>query len=658
MAQVSSYFATMGIEVDKRSFAEVDKYFDRLEQKLARIGKTSNAFAVNLKFNIDTARAKTTIQRDLNTISRGLTLRLNNFQINNKALRNLLNQSMNNRAGNARIRLNAALSATSLTNMRAQVLAALNNLVISPQINPRINQRAINNANAANPRSGGGGRSSTAQAGLFGLNGLPKAAAIGGGLYLAGRGFMKLAEATQMQASRDVAAKGLFQNATMPDGSTRDVYDNSNKWFRNYTNRVGLDRNELTPSYQGFMAASMPTLGYEKSQRVFEAFSSFGTVRGATGDSMKRGLVAVQQMASKGTVNAEELKQQLGDAQGFGEAQILFAQAWQMMKNKTNNPTDSRLLKGSKATAELQDAMKKNKLIASEILPIVSDLMLAKARPALEEASKTGTANQNRFNNAKTDFFANFAKGGGDAGMSNIWKALADLTQRAADNAEMLGANFRIATAYARVFMAELGELTDWLSGDAKEGNIFTKTFTPEMNEQVKMIKDNILGLFDAFTQLDLSGKTTGMKEFMQFSLNAVQALTAFAMQLVSIAKLDWQGMKFYGAQATGGLLGIVNQDWQKQWMTNNPAIMNGPGVPANNPAAASTAPLSNYGYTPPRGNTNTQVVVNNAVTITDKSQLSGVVDQLSQKALAENLSNGLQFVAPMDKAAFPNSGQ
>jgi len=653
MPAVSSYFATMGIEVDKRSFAEVDKYFDRLEQKLLRVGKSSNAFSVSLKFKIDTAASRLSIQRDLNAISRGLTLKLNSFQINNKALRNLLNQSMSNRTGNARIRLNASLSAASLAGMRAQVLGALNNLVINPQINPRINPRGANNL--ANQAAAASQRNNAANNGMFGGFGM-RSLLPAAGLYAAGRGFMHIAENTQLRATRDVAARGLFENATMPDGSTRNVYDDSEKWFRAYTNRVGLDRNAITPSYQGFMASSMPTLGYEQSQKVFEAFSSFGTVRGATGDSMKRALVAVQQMASKGTINAEELKQQLGDAQGFGESQILFAQAYQMMKNKTNNPLDPRLLKGSKATAELGKAMKDNKLISSEMLPIVAQLMLAKAAPAIGAASQTGTANQNRFANARDDFYKNFAKGGGDAGMSNIWKALADLTQRAADNAETLGANFRVATAYVRLFMVDVNELVDFLNGASKEDNLFNKMFGPDMANQVKMIRENISALIDSFSLLDLSGKTVGMKEFMQFSLNAVQALTAFANQLVAIARMDWQAFKFYGNQATGAMIGVVNPDWQKSFLANNPAIAAGPGMPANTPAAA-TAPQSNYGYAPSKTQTNS-VVVNNAVTITDASKLGTTVDQLSQKTLADNMNAGLQFMTTMDKSAFPNSGQ
>jgi hypothetical protein len=647
MAQVSSYFATMGIEIDKRSFAEVDKYFDRLEQKLARVGKTSNAFAVNLKFNVDTTRARFTIQRDLNAISRGLTLKLNSFSINNHALRNLLNQSMSNRAGNARIKLNVALSSTSLTNMRAQVLSALNSLVITPQINPRINSRG---GNAAGSQFAGGGRSGGRDSG-FGVSNLMRWGLPLAGLYGAGRGFMNFAEATQLQATRDVASRGLFQNATMPDGSTRDVYDNSERWFRGYTNKVGLDRNALTPSYQGFMAASMPTMGYEKSQKVFEAFSSFGTVRGATGDSMKRALVAVQQMASKGTVNAEELKQQLGDAQGFGESQILFAQAYQMMKNKTNNPLDPRLLKGNKATSELGDAMKKNKLISNELLPIVSELMLAKARPALEAASQTGTSNQNRFNNARTTFFENFAKGGGDQGMSNVWKMLADLTQTAADNAEMLGANFRVGTAYVRIFLGQVTDLVEYLSGDAKEGNVFTKIFTPEMAEQIKIIGDNLSAAIAPLNSLDMSNSTSQLKDFLQVAINTVQTLTSLSLMVRSMYTLDGKGFLEGGKRALVGMSGFVNEGLQ----TNlRQALLPSTNIPTNTPQAA-TGPLANYGAAGGTKNSTNSIIINNQVIVSDKNQLGATIDQVNQASMASNLQ---PFLTTMDKAAFPNSGQ
>jgi len=654
MTQVSSYFASMGIEVDKRSFAEVDKYFDRLESKLQKIGKTSNAFAIPIKFKIDTAATRLSIQRDLNTISRGLNVKLNSFTLNHKALKNLLDQTTSTRSGLSRMKLNASLSSASLAGMRVQVQQALSNMVISPVINPRVRSgRGMGTAGAAYGPAGGygGGRG---KGGGWGLPIIPGPLLAGSAAAYAAMRAMKAVAGVglgaQTQATRDVAARGIFEQATMPDGSTRNVYENSSQWFRAYTNRVGLDRNALTPSFQGFMAASMPTLGYESSRKVFEAFSSFGTVRGASGESMQRALVAVQQMASKGTVNAEELKQQLGDAQGFGEAQILFAQAYQMMKNKTNNPLDPRLLKGSNATAELGKAMKDNKLVASEILPIVSQLMLAKARPALDSASQTGQANQNRFNNARTAFLENFAKGGGDAGMSNIWKTLADLTERAARNAELMGANFRETTAYVRLFMVDISEAIDALQGNAKDDNVFKATFTPEMQEQIKLITEGLNLMINPIREMDFTLSNSSIKANLQEIISLIQASVAGANMMMGIVTLDSERFKAGAKGVAMGAAGVISPVAQQQ-------LSGLFGVPSNTPAAANPNPISNYGYAPSKTQTNS-VVVNNAVTITDASKLGTTVDQLSQKALADNMSAGLQFMTTMDKAAFPNSGQ
>lgn len=649
MTQVSNYFATLGIEIDKRSFAEVDKYFDRLEQKLARIGKSTNAFAVNLKFNIDTAKARLTIQRDLNTISRGLNLKINNFSINNKALRNLLNQSMSNRAGNARIRLNVALSSASLTNMRTQVLSALNNLIISPTINPKIHSRGSGATGLAATALGAGGVSRQRGNDGFFSSGIGRSALPLASVYAGARGFMAFSEAVQTQATRDVAARGLFKNATMPDGSVRDVYAQSESWLNNYAQRIGLNLMDTVPAYQGFMAASMPTMGFEQSRDIFEAFSSFGTVRGATADSMKRALVAVQQMASKGKVGAEELRQQLGDAQGFGEAQMVFAQAWQMLQNKTNNPLDPRLLKGSKATAALSDSMEKGKVLPSDILPVVAQLLRAKAAPALDAASKTGTAEENRFKNTRMAFFKTFATSGGDAGMANIWKALGDLTQVAANNAELLGANFRVGTAYVRMFLLEVTELVEYLTGSAKDDNIFKTIFTPEMEQQIRLIGEQLSLVFRPLINLDLTQSTTQIKNFMQEVTSLLTVLTSVSTILTGIITLDREkfvaGMKGLTVGAAGVISPVAQQQMSGLW--------GNPGIPTNTPQAA-TPPLP---YTAVMGNktSTNSIIINNQVNVNDKNTIGTAIDQMNQSSMTANLQ---PFLTTMDKSAFPNSGQ
>jgi hypothetical protein len=655
MTQVASYFGTVSVGVDKRSFNEVDRYFARLESKLQSFAKSSNAFSIPLKFNIDTARAKLSIQRDLASISRGLSLRLNNFSLNNKALTNLLNQSMSNRTGAARIRLNAALSSSALTGMREQVRRALDNLVVSPHINPRIGGTVFPGGNAAYGSRGGYGVRIPGLRGMGGFSlpmmGDPRMmaatagiAALTGAAALAVKGMWDLGKASQVQKTRDVASRGIFENATMPDGSTRNVYGNSEAWFRGYTNRVGLDRNELTPAYQGFMASSMPTLGYEKSQKVFEAFSSFGTVRGASGESMKRALVAVQQMASKGTINAEELKGQLGDAQGFGESQILFAQAYQMMKNKTNNPLDPRLLKGSDATAELGKAMKDNKLTSSALLPIVSELMLAKARPALGAASQTGNANENRFRNAQTDFVANFAKGGGDQGMSNVWRTLADLTGEAAKNAEMFGAYFRIGTAYLSLGVAYAQDFTDLIGGDMAKGNVFANLVDPEFVATFEKVNQTMGEMGAAWKALDFSEGTRVMKEFMNSALSGLQAFLSLLRGFAAMGTFDYSGLTKALDKSEARVAGMFG--------SAKNALFGAP-LPANVPAAASTTPLANYGAT--NRSSSSVININNQVTVTDKNQIGSAVDQLNQASMANSLQ---PFVAAMDKSAFPNSGQ
>lgn len=83
---------------------------------------------------------------------------------------------------------------------------------------------------------------------------------------------------------------------------------------RDTAEKLGLRIKDLTGSYVGLLAAARGTnLEGEKSQQVFAAISKAGVAYGLSNDQIKGALLAVQQMMSKGTVQAEELRGQLGE---------------------------------------------------------------------------------------------------------------------------------------------------------------------------------------------------------------------------------------------------------------------------------------------------------------------------------------------------------
>jgi len=78
--------------------------------------------------------------------------------------------------------------------------------------------------------------------------------------------------------------------------------------------KLGLRIKDLTGSYVGMLAASRGTnMEGDKSRQVFESITKAGVAYGLSNDNIRGSLLAVQQMMSKGTVQAEELRGQLGE---------------------------------------------------------------------------------------------------------------------------------------------------------------------------------------------------------------------------------------------------------------------------------------------------------------------------------------------------------
>ena len=106
------------------------------------------------------------------------------------------------------------------------------------------------------------------------------------------------------------------------------------EYVRGVTNKLGLDLVSTTESYGKFMAAIKgSTLEGERGRRVFESVSGATTALGLRADETAGVFKALEQMMSKGKVQAEELRGQLGerlpgafkmaaDAMGISTAQL------------------------------------------------------------------------------------------------------------------------------------------------------------------------------------------------------------------------------------------------------------------------------------------------------------------------------------------------
>ena len=137
-----------------------------------------------------------------------------------------------------------------------------------------------------------------------------------------------------------------------------------------FAHQIGQNYTDTMKQYSNFAAGAQPTLGFQGTQEFYKNAAMFARIRGATDEDLKGIMVAFQQMASKGKIQAEELRGQLGDR--LAGAVQLFADAI------------------GKTPQELDKLMQDGKLLAQDVLPKVSEKMaeLVKQAGGMNAVSK------------------------------------------------------------------------------------------------------------------------------------------------------------------------------------------------------------------------------------------------------------------------------
>lgn len=121
----------------------------------------------------------------------------------------------------------------------------------------------------------------------------------------------KYQEITKALYEASVAAERLkigLDFATGGNGARELIY------VSDLSNKLGLSLQSTASAYMGFAAAAKGTaLEGAATRTVFEAVSKAASVMGLSAEQSSGALLALQQMVSKGTVQAEELRGQLGE---------------------------------------------------------------------------------------------------------------------------------------------------------------------------------------------------------------------------------------------------------------------------------------------------------------------------------------------------------
>lgn len=192
---------------------------------------------------------------------------------------------------------------------------------------------------------------------------------------------------------------------------------------------LGLDLQQTSKDYVKFYASAAGKATDSQIKNLFEGVSQYGTVLGATGEEQSRALLALNQMYAKGTVQAEELKGQLGDA--LPNAVGIFVKALNKLKGRTDL-----------TEKDLMAMMKNGELLAKDILPLVGDEFKAAAQKggAFEKSLKSNRVAMMRLRTTMQLAQKNFFESGFGSQLTDTFNGLTDAIDSNQDAFKTLGA--------------------------------------------------------------------------------------------------------------------------------------------------------------------------------------------------------------------------
>lgn len=246
--------------------------------------------------------------------------------------------------------------------------------------------------------------------------------------------------------ARDAAQAGLaldrMQRALLAaTGSSAGAADGM-AFVRAEAQRLGLDLESAGQQFASLSAAARGTaLEGQGARDIFSAVAEASTVMGLSADQAGGALLAIQQIISKGTVSAEELRGQLGER---------LPGAFQIAARAVGV-----------TTSELGKMLQQGQVVADTFLPAFAAELRRTFGGALPDATRSAQANLNRFRTAVFEAQAAFANSGfldgvtdglngfsaalndpeTKKGLADLGKALGDIVRSSGE----MAANFRAA---------------------------------------------------------------------------------------------------------------------------------------------------------------------------------------------------------------------
>lgn len=205
------------------------------------------------------------------------------------------------------------------------------------------------------------------------------------GIQLGVQGLVNLTKAVFDQVKEIQSLDLALRNVT---GSQENFYTQQ-VFLNGIAEKYGLSINEITRQYTNWYVSAKEKLGNGEIQQIFESIANAGANMGLSMEAQNNAFLALEQMMSKGTVQAEELKRQLGNAlPGAFEIMVKTMQKLHPEMDITQR--------------KLMDLMKAGKIMSAEVLPeFAKQFEIAYGIEAREKV-ETLTAKTNRLSSAWT----------------------------------------------------------------------------------------------------------------------------------------------------------------------------------------------------------------------------------------------------------------
>lgn len=396
--QISRYFATLGIEVEKGSVKKVDKALDHVENRLKKLGTFANKpITLSIgKFDVDQKKLNTSLGNALDIASTKLVFEVSNFVVNQAALNRTVGSALNRSSTTQSMRVNQNIGTSAA---RTAAGAAI-----------------------------GGGLIGRGISRFYG-----PALALG----LGGYGLGALNRRNQEVVSAQLQTSAVVQQA----GGTATQGAESFQYLRSEGQRIGFNYLDASQDYNKLISGLTGSgVSLQQSQKVFSGFAELARVNKLDKTTQNRLFRALSQVAGKGKLMSEELTGQIAEALPGGTA--LFAEAYQRQigGNKT----------GAGAIQQLLADMKKGK-VTSDILTYAGTAASQRANQggALGAASQASQAEQARYQNTVNDMAVLASNAGVEEGFARIFRTLNAGLSESGGLVKGLAEGFNQATKWA-----------------------------------------------------------------------------------------------------------------------------------------------------------------------------------------------------------------